>query len=684
MSRTIRFQHVLHTALLATFACAAQSAEFVYQGRLEDRGAPANGRYDLRIAAFGGEKSAPGLMAPIEFPGVEVKDGSFELRFDALLAQDRDAWLEVAVRDAGSAAFASIPGRSKAISAPLIGTCWSSTGDSGSNPATNFLGTTDVQSLVLRTGNAPSLRIEPASILTGGLPITASVVAGSHLNEATVGVRGAVISGGGVQGGSDPDWALLPNLVSDHYGTVGGGAGNTAGDAAGTLKDGALATVGGGVENRARGYLSTVGGGSSNIAAGTASWIGGGDGNSASGLYSGIGGGYQNTASGERSTVAGGFRNFAIGDRASVGGGWWNLASGESSSIAGGYENTGSGYRSAIAGGFANIAGGDYSAVGGGTWNAAVGEYAVVPGGRMNCAGGAYAWAAGYRAKVRPASDPGPGSACGSLTYPGGEGDAGTFVWSDSANADFVSTGPDQFLVRAVGGVALNTNTLAAGTDLAVAWRSAGANVDVLLRPTGAAWGINLGASGDATSAGLYIARSNGSSFVDYALWQADGRLRVFFDNPIKPTAGGWAAPSDERLKQDITPLAGALDRLLALQGVAFAYRADAPQGYHVPGRHLGFVAQAVETVFPDWVSYDQAGYRLVAPKGFEALTVEALRELRTERDAALTRLEADNIDLRGQLIALRDQQSTEIATLRIQLADLRALLAPAVADGGR
>ncbi|MBK7146596.1 MAG: hypothetical protein IPH76_15795 [Xanthomonadales bacterium] len=38
-------------------------------------------------------------------------------------------------------------------------------------------------------------------------------------------------------------------------------------------------------------------------------------------------------------------------------------------------------------------------------------------------------------------------------------GDRGTFVWADYQDADFVSTGPNQFLIRAQGGVAINTNT---------------------------------------------------------------------------------------------------------------------------------------------------------------------------------------------------------------------------------
>ena len=39
-----------------------------------------------------------------------------------------------------------------------------------------------------------------------------------------------------------------------------------------------------------------------------------------------------------------------------------------------------------------------------------------------------------------------------------GDGDEGTFAWADSAEADFQSTGPNQFLVRAAGGVGINTN----------------------------------------------------------------------------------------------------------------------------------------------------------------------------------------------------------------------------------
>ena len=76
----------------------------------------------------------------------------------------------------------------------------------------------------------------------------------------------------------------------------------------------------------------------------------------------------------------------------------------------------------------------------------------TVPGGSYNIAGGQYSLAAGQRAWVRTASDVG-----GDDT----NGDEGTFVWSDSTTPQgdyFTSTGPNQFLIRATGGVGIGTS----------------------------------------------------------------------------------------------------------------------------------------------------------------------------------------------------------------------------------
>lgn len=87
---------------------------------------------------------------------------------------------------------------------------WGLTGNSGTSPTTNFLGTTDNQPLELRVNNIRVLRVEP-----GGLDDCPNIIAGSSTNSVVGGaVLGATISGGGY--GSN-----APNKATS-FGTVGG------------------------------------------------------------------------------------------------------------------------------------------------------------------------------------------------------------------------------------------------------------------------------------------------------------------------------------------------------------------------------------------------------------------------------------------------------------------------------
>ncbi len=151
----------------------------------------------------------------------------------------------------------------------------------------------------------------------------------------------------------------------------------------------------------------------------------------------------------------------------------------------------------------------------------------------------------------------------------------GTFVWADSTDVDFASTADNQFLIRAAGGVGIGAN-----------------NPDAMLTVNGTA---------------------------------------------DKPGGGAWTVFSDARLKKNIEPLTGALNRLLELRAVTFEYKD--PQSIHeLPGVQIGMIAQEVEKVFPDWVDTAPNGMKRLSIHGFEALTVQALRELRTEKDAKISR----------------------------------------------
>ncbi len=97
-----------------------------------------------------------------------------------------------------------------------------------------------------------------------------------------------------------------------------------------------------------------------------------------------------------------------------------------------------------------------------------------------------------------------------------------------------------------------------------------------------------------------------------------------------KPGGGAWSDSSDVRLKKNIGPLTGALERMLALRGVAFEWKNPASHG-DLTGKQMGMIGQEVAKVFPEWVSEDSAGMKLLSIRGFEALTVEAVRELKAE-----------------------------------------------------
>jgi hypothetical protein len=177
------------------------------------------------------------------------------------------------------------------------------TGNAGTAPGANFLGTTDNVAFEMRVNDRRALRLEPNST-------SPNWVAGYGGNSVNIGVAGATIGGGGEAG--------KINRVTGDFGTIGGGVNNEA--------RGIYATLGGGQANLASGFGATVGGGTNNVAGS----ITPGAGNSAT-----VGGGIANTASGEHATVGGGIANKASGNRATVPGGRDNTAKGDYSFAAG-------------------------------------------------------------------------------------------------------------------------------------------------------------------------------------------------------------------------------------------------------------------------------------------------------------------------------------------------------------
>lgn len=133
-----------------------------------------------------------------------------------------------------------------------------------------------------------------------------------------------------------------------------------------------------------------------------------------------------------------------------------------------------------------------------------------------------------------------------------------------------------------------------------------------------------------------------------------------------KPGGGSWSAFCDERLKHDATPMSGTLDRLLSLHGYEFEYSSESVEkGWGLPGRQLGLMAQEVEQVFPDWVGCNDDGYLFVTERATTALMVEALRDLRAEKDREIEALQCEVEHLRAQLAASRQVEDRLAAVER-------------------
>jgi hypothetical protein len=521
---------------------------------------------------------------------------------------------------------------------------WSVYGNTGTNPASHFVGTLDEQSLELRVNGERALRLEP-----GASP---NIIGGYMLNGVTDGVVGATVSGGGESG--------LENRVSDSFGTVGGGRNNQAGDDAGTVNDKPGATVGGGAWNIASGRAATVGGGLGNeVTADYATIAGGGRvdpgnpllGNSVFDHYGSIGGGGNNRAGSDDgdptnasyATVGGGGTNCATGQGATIGGGFVNEASGFAATVSGGDSNTATGDYATVTGGLGNealakfgtIAGGgrsfpdrpetgnrvtgDYGAVGGGGDNEAA-VYATVAGGQVNAAtgifsnvgggfnndaggwaatiaGGEYNGATGYQATVGGGFGNTASGEC--AVVPGGNQNVaaglrsfaagyrahanhnGAFVWGDSQIGDVTSTKNDEVTFRCGGGVRFLSG--GSGANQAVSW-----------------------APGDSS----------------------------------------WTASSDRNLKEDFVDIDSKemLERVSRLPITEWNFK-----GYAL--RHIGPVAQDFHALFPlggSDTTIDSGDLQ-----GVSLAAIQGLHHIVQEKDAEISTLKKQNATLEARLGAL-------------------------------
>jgi hypothetical protein len=139
---------------------------------------------------------------------------------------------------------------------------------------------------------------------------------------------------------------------------------------------------------------------------------------------------------------------------------------------------------------------------------------------------------------------------------------------------------------------------------------------------------------------------------------------------------GTWAIASDKRLKKEIAPFTGALDKITLLEGKKYKWR-NPRVHFNQTEEQFGFIAQEVEKIFPTWIEeVDAAGPDKLLTEGkkmktislpleYNAYVVEAIKELK-----ALGESRTELIDV---LKAQIEAQKTQLEIQRKELDLLKS-----------
>ncbi len=516
--------------------------------------------------------------------------------------------------------------------------------------AFNLISTNDPHSVI---GGGYGNSIQPGDIF---FDEGDSVIAGGYSNSIAVAAGFAAIGGGlentigGAAGGGSVSVIAggSYNVILDGYCVIGGGGGNTI------ATNSPYSTISGGRENSIASDYDSQGDSS----------IGGGEYNqiSMNAPFSAIAGGYSNSIAGDfydfgSSFISGYFNQIMINSQASViAGGAGNVVAAPVSGIFSGQDNFILSYTtnvygsSAILGGTENaigtdayycaIGGGGYNGIGpasafsvvsGGSGNAAYGTCATVPGGANNFALGLATFAAGYGAQaLQP----------------------GTFVWSDSLGQSnlFFSTGANQFLIEAHGGVGIGTNAPEAqlhvssggnfgAPQVRIDQTTSGdyARLRMTTTATGASWDVAAGGSG--ATLNFFTSAKPAGTGTNVLILNPNGSATLW---------GTLAQGSDRAHKENLQAIdpQAVLAKVAAMPITKWNYLTE--HGVE----HLGPMAQDFYAAFQ--LGEDDKHITTVDEGGVALAAIQGLNQKLEEKNAEIENLERQNDSLAARLDKLQ------------------------------
>jgi len=261
----------------------------------------------------------------------------------------------------------------------------------------------------------------------------------------------------------------------------------------------------------------------------------------------------------------------------------------------------------------------------------------------------------------------------------------GAFVWADSQNAVFASTANDQFLLRAAGGVGINTatpvgNALCVNGDTRLDAQALGYNEGLALNfPT------NMTASGGYGGIHFHSTARNGAFGANSIRWavvynytpeigiagnglafvqnntttrlciSTNGNVGIGTLNPTNKLmvvnarcdGSSWINASDRNLKQGFAGVdaQAVLARVAALPVTTWSYKAQPEQ------KHLGPVAQDFHAAFG--LGADDVSIATVDESGVALAAIQGLNEKVEEQRVELKQKETEVTELKQRLVVL-------------------------------
>jgi hypothetical protein len=284
---------------------------------------------------------------------------------------------------------------------------WSLTGNAGTDPTNNYLGTNDARDLSLRTNSTPRLLLKEGTLNLQLIHTNANMGRLELKQSSTTGYRIGTLFGTanvdsltlGVNGGTGISinatnrvgiGTLTPNERLEVSGNVRFSNALMPDGTAGTTGQ-VLLSQGAGVAPIWSSTFSGVAIDYWNRGSGTLSLVGLGSGNTAAAQYA-ISAGRNNTISslGEYSTIIGGFSNNIQDNRAFIGAGELNTVTAGFGAIIGGISNTVTGVYSFVGNGNSNDAQSSFSGIVSGQDNATNASHSFIGSGQNNVVSGAW------------------------------------------------------------------------------------------------------------------------------------------------------------------------------------------------------------------------------------------------------------------------------------------------------